>query len=278
MYQDKFNLDVTPYQSGKEIKLFRCQDTGYEFFFPFSLEGPPAFYSDLYSDDRNTDWAYQAVKWEYTAAAAYIADGSNLLDIGCGGGDFLLYISDKCNPVGLESSPFALQSVQDKGMVAVAQSIQDHARSHEGRYDVVVSFQVLEHVTQVRSFLEAALQALVPGGLLIIAVPNNDSFVGAEDDLVLNLPPHHMGRWGRDSLTALAEVFDLDLVAIDVEPLQPHNRNWYQATMEAKYLPRARWKRSLFYRLGFNQMFRSYVEGQSETILGHTIMAVFKKK
>ena len=60
---------------------------------------------------------------------------------------------------------------------------------------------------------------------------------------------------------------------IDVVPYL----GWYQSTMEDKYQPRARWKRSLFYRLGLNLMFQSFVEQQKGPILGHTIMVVFRK-
>ena len=278
LYREEYDIDVTPYLDAEDIKLFRCQQTGYEFFTPFSLAGPPDFYAGLYSDKENRDWAYQATKWEYGAAAKYVSEGAKLLDIGCGGGDFLLHISKKCSPVGLESSPFALESVREKGMVAMDQAIQDHAKEHAAHYDVVVSFQVLEHVADIRSFLNAALETLSSGGQLIIAVPNNDSFVGGEDDLTLNLPPHHMGRWGRDSLMSLAQLFDLDLVSVEFEPLQPHNQNWYQAVMERKYLPKTQWQRSLFYRLGFSKMFRSFLTEQRDTILGHTIMAVYRKK
>lgn len=278
LYHDEYGIDVMPYLDASEISLLRCHQTGYEFFYPFSLAGPPAFYADLYSDEKNEAWAYQTTKWEYAAAAAYVSEGDKLLDIGCGGGDFLLYIDTMADPIGLESSPFALESVQAKGMKAIAQSIQDHTKQHSGVYDVVVAFQVLEHVAEVHSFLEAALEVLAPGGCLIIAVPNNDSFVGGEADLTLNLPPHHMGRWGRDSLRSLAQVFDLDMISIEFEPLQSHNKGWYQAVMERKYLPEARWKRTLFYRLGFNQMFNAFLKDQGGTILGHTIMAVFRKK
>lgn len=163
-------------------------------------------------------------------------------------------------------------------MSASDQSIQEHAKGHIGVYDVVVTFQVLEHVAEIHSFLTAALEVLAPEGHLIIAVPNNDGFIGAQADLTLNLPPHHMGRWGRDSLKPLTRIFDLDLVSIDFEPLQPQNQSWYQSVMEQKYLPRARWKRSLFYKLGFSHMFKFFLQEQGDTIFGHTIMAVYKKR
>ena len=116
--------DVAPYIPDGPVHLLRCQDTGYEFYTPFSLEGPPEFYATLYGAGENEDWAYQTVKWEYAAAARFVAEGHRLLDIGSGGGDFLLYIREKCAPTGLELSPYGLERTRSKGLDAANETIR----------------------------------------------------------------------------------------------------------------------------------------------------------
>lgn len=47
LYQHEYGIDVAPYLDVDEIKLFRWQQTGYEFFTPASIAGPPALYAEL---------------------------------------------------------------------------------------------------------------------------------------------------------------------------------------------------------------------------------------
>lgn len=51
----------------------------------------------------------------------------------------------------------------------------------------------MEHISDVASFIKACILLTKPGGYIILSVPNNDAFVGAQE-LPLNMPPHHVGR------------------------------------------------------------------------------------
>lgn len=278
LYKASFGIDITSFfGSNREVTLARCPDTGLEFYAPPELAGPPEFYNELYSSEDNVDWAYQALKWEFVVAGKYVPDQARVLDIGCGSGEFLQYIADRCEATGLEQSPFGRDIALSKNLRCLDQTIEMHAKQETASYDVVTAFQVLEHVAEVRSFLAAAISALRPGGRLILAVPNNDSFIGTERNLPLNMPPHHMGRWNRASLEALGRFFDIDVKAVEIEMLQSHNTGWYTAAMERRYIPSGRLLRAIYARSGLRKAFRGYVEGQRETILGHTILIVYEK-
>lgn len=279
LYRENLGFDVEKHFLGvSRIGLFKCRETGYEFFYPFSVAGNPDYYSDLYRDSDNSNWAYQKNKWEYGFAREVIGKIDRLLDIGCGGGEFLAELGDRAKCfIGLETSPYGRESSRAKGLTVLDETIEFHANQNPGAYDVITAFQVLEHVTDVKRFLLGCIEALKPGGRLIIAVPNNDGFVGLNFDLLLNLPPHHMGRWRRGSLTAIAQQFELELIGIEYEPLARENLGWYQSTVEKKFLPKSRLARSAYYRLGVSRMFRRYLEENRKTIHGHTILAVYQK-
>ena len=114
------------------------------------------------------------------------------------------------------------------------------------------------------------------GGLLILGVPNNDGFVDLDESFAggLNQPPHHMGLWGRCSLEALARLFPMQALALEVEPLA--ELGWYQAVLEKRYL-RSWMLRKRYYWLGGEKLVSTYAQENAASIAGHSILAVYMK-
>ena len=187
-----------------EIKLYRCLDSGYRFFYPFNLEGDNQFYQDL----QKFPWYYFDWKWEYNIALKQIKPGDKVLEIGCGDGSFLKKLSEKNIKVrGLEFNEEAIKKCRERGLNVTGETIQEHAQNHKNEYDVTCSFQVMEHIADIKNALTASLGVLKKGGKLIISVPNNDSFLGKDKFNLMNLPPHHMGLWDEKSLKNLEKFF-----------------------------------------------------------------------
>lgn len=280
LYQATFGIDIrSSFRGLDKIKLCQCVETGYRFYYPHDVAGDPTFYETLYSRQENRSWSYQTEKWEFERTLALMQNSvSDLLDVGSGAGDFLMLAENHAAArTGLETSPFGLAEAKRKGLTVLDRTIEDYAAENPGQHDMITAFQVLEHIPDVRGFITSCIHALKPGGQLVVAVPNNGGFVGKQMDLPLNMPPHHVGLWDRESLGNIAGVFDLHLVGIECEPLADENVGWYTALMEDLYLPRSRIARSLFHRLGFHEFFIRYVRENRHSIHGHTIMAVYRK-
>ncbi|HWI85129.1 MAG TPA: class I SAM-dependent methyltransferase, partial [Sphingomonas sp.] len=248
-------------------------NTGVKFYYPQDIVGEASFYEDL---ERRIPDYYDEKKWEHQIAVAWAKSDDRVLDIGCGRGAFLAKVKEACGArvTGLESNKVAAGHAETRGIEIVDEYIETHAEARPEYYDMVTAFQVLEHVPQPRSFLLACKAALKKGGVLVIAVPNDDGFIGLSKEAVLNGPPHHLSLWNRESLTAVAHEFGLDLLRIDVEPL--NHPGWCQAEIEARYVPKG-WRRSLWYRLGGAKILRRYLEENANGIAGHTIMAAYRK-
>lgn len=278
-YRTERGVDVTPYLADREfIEIWRCEETGLEFYYPTGMSGPPKFYEELYSSGE-THPDYHTKRWEFAVAAEYARGAEKVLDVGCDQGAFLSGVRGLAGAVaGLETSPLGVKICREKGIPVFPETIEKHAAKHEGVYDVVTTFQVIEHVDDPASFVKNLVAVLRPGGALIISAPNNESFLRHCALVTLNTPPHHVTLWNRRSLEALAFLYDLDILRVEKEPLQPMNLEWYQATMEAKYLPKSRLARSLYYRFGGARAFRRYLEDNLETIDGHTMMVVYRKR
>jgi len=131
--------------------------------------------------------------------------GLRVLDIGCGGGIL-------CEPlarlgasvVGIDPSAENIAVAQEhaarSGLVIDYRNadVETVARSGE-LFDVVLAMEVVEHVADLNLFIELAVKAVKPGGLIFVATLNRTAksfafaIVGAE--YVLRWLPRGTHRW-----------------------------------------------------------------------------------
>jgi 2-polyprenyl-3-methyl-5-hydroxy-6-metoxy-1,4-benzoquinol methylase len=217
-YQRELNIDISRFVHNlDEITVMECRDTGYRYYEPFSTAGDASFYEEL----EAFPWYYMDWKWEHEIAARNILPAKIVLEIGCGRGGFLEKLHNPCT--GLELNEQAATEARRRGLNVLTETIEAHAETHVASYDVVCSFQVLEHIVKVNEFIQACAAVLRPGGLMIASVPNNDSFIFREFAPILNFPPHHMGLWSPNALLALQMITDIRPISLFLEPLQPYH-------------------------------------------------------
>jgi len=225
-YKAEYALDASAYfENIDRVALYRCNETGYRFFYPPTLAGD----SELYQHLQNLPWYYASWRWEYDVADKHVTEKDYVLDVGCGFGKFLQKLLDRnVRCAGLEFSPRAVETAASNGLQVYPETIKDHARNNPGRYSVVCAFQVLEHIEAAGDFIADCLKAIKPYGKLIIGVPNNNPFLFKHDKYhTLNLPPHHMGLWDKKSLKNLPKVFPLQVRLVRIEPLFDWNYGSY---------------------------------------------------
>ena len=230
MYRESYSIDVARFFSDiPEVQIVECLDTGYKFFHPFNISGDGLFYENL----QKYEWYYMPWKWEHQETAKKIQPGMKVLEVGCAEGDFIEKITKEFGGLctGLELNEHAAKKASSKGLNVEVKSIQNFSDENEGLFDIVCSFQVLEHVDSVKEFIESMVKCLKNGGKLIIGVPNNDSFLGLSDNL-LNIPPHHMGLWNKQSLASLTNIFPIELVQFHFESLQEYHVDYYKKTVK----------------------------------------------
>lgn len=226
MYAKSFGLDVTSEFGGySEIEFYHCQSCDLMFFFPM-VAGSEQFYEAM----QKFDWYYMDEKNEYDYARKFIKETDSVLEIGCGKGAFAAKVPAK-NYVGLELSQRAIKVASSQGITVLNELIEAHAIVKPASYDVVCSFQVLEHVSKPKQFIESSILCLKPGGLLIFSTPSTDSFQKYVSNPILDMPPHHMTRWSDQAFKNLTQYFSLELVEIWHEPLQSNHRHLYVQTI-----------------------------------------------
>lgn len=276
-YSTELGVDISshlPKTFDESAGLYECTETGYLFFYPSSLEGDGAFYKHITSNDSY----YNDVRWEWNDLIDKISINEKVLEIGAGGLAFMKMLADKGVDVeGLEINPLSFAKATELGLKLHAQTIQEFSVNNKGKYDVVCTFHVLEHIADVYSFLESAIQVLKPGGRLIISVPNNDSFIKLDKFLALNLPPHHMGRWTEKALRSLGSIFSLKIESVLKQEYDTKYNSWHYGC----------WYRGIGNNFGIagkvygkliKPLFLWNLNRLRNQIIGPNIMVIFTKK
>lgn len=115
----------------------------------------------------------------------YVRDlvrGKEVLDFGCGSGYGTARIADGCaRIVGIDISAEAVDYARDKFRAgnlefAAIPPVEDAPLPFADQsFDVVLSFQVIEHVPDVGRYLSEIARVLRPGGAFVVATPDRSS-------------------------------------------------------------------------------------------------------
>lgn len=228
LWREIYQIEIRPEFRGiSQMELWFCADCAVSFFAPECLAGSARMYTQL--ADRGT--YYLAAKWEYEVAIRDLAGQERILEIGCGSGVFIALARQIAglSIEGLEQNKDAVREALQRGMRVREATAEDVAKQSPASYDAVCSFQVLEHVPRPAEFLDACCTLLRPGGLLVLAVPNQRSYVRHMVN-PLDMPPHHMTRWTRKALERVQTHFPLRVRHISYEPLTDYQIEWYVDT------------------------------------------------
>jgi O-antigen chain-terminating methyltransferase len=118
---------------------------------------------------------------------------ANCVDIGCGRGEWLeLLAGQGIRAVGIDLDPGMAREAQHAGLDArTGDGIEWLERQPPDSVDVVTAFHVIEHLPfdRLLRLLDAALQALAPGGVAIFETPNPENLLVATNSF--HLDPTH---------------------------------------------------------------------------------------
>jgi len=228
LWRHFFEIDIKPeFRGFSQMELWSCVDCSVLFFAPQCLAGSAKMYAQLASHGGY----YVARKWEYDAALSDLRGRQRILEVGCGSGSFMVLAKEEAGlPIeGVEQNSAAISEAARRGLRVREATVEEAAKESPGVYDAVCGFQVFEHIARPKEFLDACCTLLRPGGLLILGVPNQDSYV-RHMLIPLDMPPHHMTRWTRKSLHRLQTHFPLKLARTACEPLGDNQIEHYVDT------------------------------------------------
>ncbi|ACS84843.1 MULTISPECIES: bifunctional 2-polyprenyl-6-hydroxyphenol methylase/3-demethylubiquinol 3-O-methyltransferase UbiG [Musicola] len=133
------------------------------------------------------------LRLNYVIARADGLFGKKVLDVGCGGGILAESMArEGAQVTGLDmgSEPLMVARLHalESGVAVeyVQETVESHASAHGGEYDVVTCMEMLEHVPDPRSVVEACARLVKPGGHVFFSTINRNPkawlmmIVGAE--------------------------------------------------------------------------------------------------
>ncbi len=235
-----------------EISIWECARCALLFCSPLPQQqshsaGPNSVLTgEGYTENLLSGTAARAVQYEQLATNRYrqyssVLRRSNLrlLEIGCGA----CGLSHTYRKLGVEYHGVDIDS---RVIHAAQRSGVQNATNGDflevpfsGKFDVITSSQVLEHIKYPAQFIAKAYDLLVPGGVLHLDVPDHHSL----PSLLYRLPlkptrwggiiyPHHLFSYSRQSLGALCE----SLFSVQVFNTTIMDRTWGQVTFENSLL------------------------------------------
>lgn len=135
--------------------------------------------------------------------AYYLAEeyaNGDMLEIGCGEGRGIALLHDKCDSyTAIDKIGEVLEALKEKyeGVRFIQDNIPPLHKVEDNQYDVVISFQVIEHIKNDKLFLQEIHRVLKPGGKALLTTPNIK--------MTLTRNPWHIREYTAEQLKALAE-------------------------------------------------------------------------
>lgn len=189
--------------------LWRCAGCGFEFFDPV-LAGNGLFYESL---DSGEYYSSGRPEFQRTIRLAVKQGLTNVLDVGCGAGEFLdMARTAGLRTFGLELNPAAAQKARAKGHNIFDRLLHETSLDAcPGGFDLITLFQVLEHIPDPIGIIKDAAARLKPGGYISVAVPAKSGRYHFLPWDPAQWPPHHISRWCRQDFKMLSEQTGLTL-------------------------------------------------------------------
>lgn len=141
---------------------------------------------------------------------------NSVLDYGCGTGDFVQYLKSKqINSIGFEPTEQAFKIARKKH-----RSIYQSLEKIKSKVDVITLFHVLEHVENYNEVIQNLKSYLNTNGLIIIAVPNHESYDAKfyKENWAAWDVPRHLWHFSIKGMIQVADENNLKLMQIQPMP------------------------------------------------------------
>lgn len=225
------------YTEAKSFNIYYCSFCNTSFVWPHEVDNK--IYNYIYSQadvipgyNRYAKYAAEIKKQKnalnYLAGkeATYFAvrdilkhhvdKKQKILEVGSGLG-YLTYALDRegYNITGLDISRDAVEKAEKQfGKYFICEDVHQFAIDNNGKFDVVILTEVIEHVPDPSGFSNVLLKLLKSEGTLIISTPNKSAYP-QDEYWNTELPPVHLTWFSEDSFKIISQQKGLSFTFFD---------------------------------------------------------------
>jgi 2-polyprenyl-3-methyl-5-hydroxy-6-metoxy-1,4-benzoquinol methylase len=171
-------------------------------------------------------WDDSAIYQQVVRRLEQFAPGKQIFEIGCGNGQTARRLSEAGFQVcAIEHSASGVEQARMAAPAARVDcgSAYDDLSGAYGRFDAVVSIEVVEHLYEPRTFAKRVFELLRPGGIALISTPYHGFWKNLAVVLSGRYEHHHNPLWDhghikfftQKSLRALFAEQNLDMLTLD---------------------------------------------------------------
>lgn len=179
--------------------------------------------------------------------------GKNVLDVGCGGGILSHSMAKRGATVtgldlgkeNIEAAKIHAQNSGQDNLTFDCMAVEDFADTHAGEFDVVTCMEMLEHVPNPQSIIDACFKLLKPNGVLVLSTINRNpksylfAVIGAE--YILRLLPKGTHDYEKfitpaelDRFAERAGCKRQDMIGLHYNPIIKHY--WLAQNVDVNYM------------------------------------------
>jgi 2-polyprenyl-3-methyl-5-hydroxy-6-metoxy-1,4-benzoquinol methylase len=146
----------------------------------------------------------------------FVPVGSHVLEIGCAYGFFLKAARSKFKVTGIEIAESAVQSCHRNGLDVYQGVVSARLLENIGQVDAVVLLDVIEHLPDPENDLRLLVQALKPGGIVMISTGDFSSVLARKmgPKWRLMTPPQHLWYFTPKGIATMAKRLGLETISI----------------------------------------------------------------
>lgn len=230
--------------SDESFNVVKCDSCNFAFTNPIPLEAEIGKYyeSDEYISHSNTskglvNFLYQKVR-NYTldkkvGLLKKLSSGRNLLDVGCGTGEFLgRSFAHGFSVTGIEPSESAKQQAIDNFKISV-EGEKHLATLESDSFDFITMWHVLEHVYHLNDRMAELKRLVKREGHILIAVPNLKSYDAKKykEHWAAYDVPRHLYHFSEQDIKTLAQKHGLKVM----QTLPMKFDSFYVSLLSEKY-------------------------------------------